>query len=165
MDFLLWSKRHQNLDHKRFREDTLDLEFQILWSVIAHTLEWTWSPVGVADNGNGDDAACLWGRQWWAGPLARPHYTGMPHYQRTGGNFKPDAQPAAADDQVELMESGITWHQHPEFGRNKQECQRLLSRVLDSGDQMISMGKYKKEACGDLDLPCQIWKKDNQRER
>ena len=115
--------------------------------------------------GDCDDAACLWLRQWWAGPLARPHYTGMPHYQRTGGNFKPDAQPAAADDQVELMESGITWHQHPEFGRNKQECQRLLSRVLDSGDQMISMGKYKKEACGDLDLPCQIWKKDNQRER
>ena len=83
----------------------------------------------------------------------------MPHYQRTGGNFKPDAQPAAADDQVELMESGITWHQHQEFGRNKQECKWLLSRVLDSGDQKISMGKYKKEACGDLDLPCQIWKK------
>ena len=134
----------------------LNSRFYDQWS---NTLEWAWSPVGVADDGNGDDAACLWGRQWWAGPLARPHYTGMPHYQRTGGNFKPDAQPAAADDQVELMESGITWHQHQEFGRNKQECKWLLSRVLDSGDQKISMGKYKKEACGDLDLPCQIWKK------
>ena len=29
----------------------------------SNTHEWTWSPVGVADDGNGDDAACLWGRQ------------------------------------------------------------------------------------------------------